>query len=36
MIKAIVADDEWYNLEEISELIEKTGLMTVEKISESA
>lgn len=31
MIKAIVADDEWYNLEEISELIEKTGLMTVEK-----
>ena len=31
MIKAIVVDDEWYNLEEISGLVEKTGFMRVEK-----
>ena len=29
MIKAIVVDEEWYNLEEISELIEKTGAFQV-------
>lgn len=29
MIKAIVVDDEWYNLEETSELIEKTGYFQV-------
>jgi Response regulator containing CheY-like receiver and SARP domains len=31
MIKAIVVDDEWYNLEEISGLVEETGFMRVEK-----
>lgn len=31
MIKTIVIDDEWYNLEEISELVEKTGFMSVER-----
>lgn len=31
MIKAIVVDDEWYNLEEISGLVEKSGFMRVEK-----
>ncbi len=30
MIGTIVVDDEWYNLEEISDLIEKTGFMKVE------
>ncbi|SHH25150.1 response regulator [Desulfosporosinus lacus] len=30
MIKAIVVDDEWYNLEEISGLVEKSGFMRVE------
>jgi len=30
MIKTIVVDDEWYNLEEICNLIEKTGFMRVE------
>lgn len=29
MIKAIVVEDEWYNLEEINELVNKTGFMTV-------
>lgn len=29
MIKVIVLDDEWYNLEEISDLVEKTGFMQV-------
>ncbi len=29
MIKAIVLDDEWYNLEEIGALVEKTGFMQV-------
>lgn len=31
MIKAIVVDDEWYNLEEICELVENTGFMQVEE-----
>jgi len=31
MINAIVVDDEWYNLQEISDLIEKTGCMEVVK-----
>jgi two-component system, LytTR family, response regulator len=31
MIKAIVVDDEWYNIVEIVDLIEKTGFMIVEK-----
>lgn len=31
MIQTIVVEDEWYNLEEISELIEETGFMTVKK-----
>lgn len=31
MIKAIVVEDEWYNLEEIAELVENTGVITVEK-----
>lgn len=31
MIKAIIVEDEWYNLEEISDLIEKTGFMSVGK-----
>lgn len=30
MIKAIVVDDEWYNLEEICDLVEETGFMSVE------
>lgn len=30
MIKTIVVDDEWYNLEEICDLVEKTGFMRVE------
>lgn len=30
MIKAIVVDDEWYNLAEICELVENTGFMSVE------
>lgn len=30
MVKSIVVDDEWYNLEETSELIEKTGYFHVE------
>lgn len=29
MIKTIVLDDEWYNLEEVCELVEKTGFMQV-------
>lgn len=29
MIKAIVIDDEWYNLEEISERVEKTGFIDI-------
>lgn len=29
MIKSIVLDDEWYNLEEVCELVEKTGFMQV-------
>lgn len=29
MIKAIVVDDEWYNLEEISGLLDETGVITV-------
>lgn len=31
MINTIVVEDEWYNLEEISDLIEKTGFMRVVK-----
>lgn len=31
MIKAIVVDDEWYNLEEVSGLVENTGFMRVGK-----
>lgn len=31
MIKAIVVDDEWYNVVEVVDLIEKTGFMNVEK-----
>jgi len=30
MLRAIVVDDEWYNLEEICDLIENTGFMSVE------
>lgn len=30
MIRTIVVDDEWYNLEEICDLVEKTGFMSVE------
>lgn len=30
MIRTIVVDDEWYNLEEICDLVEKTGFMNVE------
>ncbi|WP_326975490.1 response regulator [Caproicibacter sp. BJN0012] len=30
MIKTIVVDDEWYNLEEICDLVEQTGFMSVE------
>ncbi|HEX3037793.1 MAG TPA: response regulator [Oscillospiraceae bacterium] len=30
MIKTIVVDDEWYNLEEICDLVEKTGFMSVD------
>ncbi|AFM43340.1 response regulator containing CheY-like receiver and SARP domains [Desulfosporosinus acidiphilus SJ4] len=30
MIKCIIVDDEWYNLEEISKLVAKTGFMSVE------
>ncbi len=29
MIKAIIIDDEWYNLEETSELVEKTGYFEI-------
>ncbi|HEX3027192.1 MAG TPA: response regulator [Clostridia bacterium] len=29
MIRTIVVDDEWYNLEEICDMVEKTGFMTV-------
>lgn len=29
MLKTIVLDDEWYNLEEVCELVEKTGFMQV-------
>lgn len=29
MIKTIVLDDEWYNLEEVCELVEKTGFLQV-------
>lgn len=29
MIKTIVLDDEWYNLEEVCDLVEKTGFMEV-------
>lgn len=29
MIKTIVLDDEWYNLEEVCDLVEKTGFMKV-------
>jgi len=29
MIKAIIIDDEWYNLEEISDLIDNTGLIKI-------
>lgn len=29
MIKTIILDDEWYNLEEVCELVEKTGFMQV-------
>lgn len=29
MIKVIVLDDEWYNLEEVCDLVEKTGFMQV-------
>lgn len=29
MIRTIVLDDEWYNLEEVCELVEKTGFMQV-------
>lgn len=29
MIKTIVLDDEWYNLEEVCDLVEKTGFMQV-------
>ena len=31
MISAIVVDDEWYNLEEIADLIEKTNCMEVKR-----
>ena len=31
MINVIVVDDEWYNLEEIADLIEKTGCMQVKQ-----
>lgn len=31
MIRTIVVDDEWYNMVEIVDLIEKAGFMTVEK-----
>ncbi len=30
MIRTIVVDDEWYNLEEICDFVEKTGFMSVE------
>ncbi|MDF2986978.1 MAG: two component transcriptional regulator, LuxR family [Eubacterium sp.] len=30
MIKTIVLDDEWYNLEEVCALVEKTGFMKIE------
>jgi two-component SAPR family response regulator len=31
LLKAVVVDDEWYSLEEIAELVEKTGFLTVAK-----